>query len=119
MEHLNLFPLEESSEKKGNAEYLKDQKDEKVTFLSFCYAFPPSPVLKSSFFVHMATGFCIPLYVTMFTFMALFLSTSKLFSSGSSQPMTVPGLFSPEPFLNRDLPIQFKILNVNGYHVGN
>lgn len=29
VEHLNLFPLEESSEKKGNAEYLKDQKDEK------------------------------------------------------------------------------------------
>ncbi|CAB1334409.1 unnamed protein product [Coregonus sp. 'balchen'] len=29
VEHLNLFPLEESSEKKGNAEYLKDKKDEK------------------------------------------------------------------------------------------
>ncbi|XP_070991588.1 leukocyte receptor cluster member 1 homolog [Oncorhynchus clarkii lewisi] len=29
VEHINLFPLEESSEKKGNAEYLKDQKDEK------------------------------------------------------------------------------------------
>ncbi|XP_055760332.1 leukocyte receptor cluster member 1 homolog [Salvelinus fontinalis] len=29
VEHLNLFPLEESSEKKGNAEYLKDQRDEK------------------------------------------------------------------------------------------
>lgn len=37
MEHLNLFPLEESSEKKGNAEYLKDQKDEKVTFL-LCFS---------------------------------------------------------------------------------
>lgn len=31
LEHLNLFPLEESSEKKGNEEYLKDKKDEKVT----------------------------------------------------------------------------------------
>ncbi|XP_031155298.1 leukocyte receptor cluster member 1 [Sander lucioperca] len=29
LEHLNLFPLEESSEKKGNEEYLKDKKDEK------------------------------------------------------------------------------------------
>ncbi|CAL1611013.1 unnamed protein product [Knipowitschia caucasica] len=28
-EHLNLFPLEESSEKKGNEEYIKDKKDEK------------------------------------------------------------------------------------------
>nr|XP_040022112.1 leukocyte receptor cluster member 1 [Gasterosteus aculeatus aculeatus] len=28
LEHLNLFPLEESSEKKGNEEYLKDKKDE-------------------------------------------------------------------------------------------
>lgn len=28
-EHLNLFPLEESAEKKGNEEYLKDKKDEK------------------------------------------------------------------------------------------
>lgn len=49
VEHLNLFPLEESSEKKGNAEYLKDQKDEKVTFLSFCYAFPPLPVFEIKF----------------------------------------------------------------------
>lgn len=30
LEHLNLFPLEESSEKKGNEEYLKEKKDEKV-----------------------------------------------------------------------------------------
>ncbi|XP_077072597.1 leukocyte receptor cluster member 1 [Siphateles boraxobius] len=29
IEHLNLFPLEDSSEKKGNAEYLKEKKDEK------------------------------------------------------------------------------------------
>ncbi|XP_047455535.1 leukocyte receptor cluster member 1 [Mugil cephalus] len=29
LEHLNLFPLEESSEKKGNEEYLKEKKDEK------------------------------------------------------------------------------------------
>ncbi|KAL7887117.1 hypothetical protein AOLI_G00048380 [Acnodon oligacanthus] len=29
IEHLNLFPLEESSEKKGNAEYLKEKKEEK------------------------------------------------------------------------------------------
>lgn len=29
-EHLNLFPLEDSSEKKGNAEYLREKKDEKV-----------------------------------------------------------------------------------------
>ncbi|XP_029308146.1 leukocyte receptor cluster member 1 [Cottoperca gobio] len=28
LEHLNLFPLEESSEKKGNEEYLKDKKAE-------------------------------------------------------------------------------------------
>ncbi|KAM6935480.1 leukocyte receptor cluster member 1 [Lycodopsis pacificus] len=28
LEHLNLFPLEESSEKKGNVEYLKEKKDE-------------------------------------------------------------------------------------------
>ncbi|KAK5862199.1 hypothetical protein PBY51_017620 [Eleginops maclovinus] len=28
LEHLNLFPLEDSSEKKGNEEYLKDKKDE-------------------------------------------------------------------------------------------
>lgn len=31
LEHLNLFPLEESSEKKGNEEYLKEKKDEKVS----------------------------------------------------------------------------------------
>lgn len=30
MEHLNLFPLEESSLKKGNEEYLQEKKDEKV-----------------------------------------------------------------------------------------
>lgn len=30
IEHLNLFPLEDSSEKKGNAEYLKEKKEEKV-----------------------------------------------------------------------------------------
>lgn len=30
LEHLNLFPLEESSEKTGNEEYLKEKKDEKV-----------------------------------------------------------------------------------------
>lgn len=29
-EHLNLFPLEDSSEKKGNAEYLREKKEEKV-----------------------------------------------------------------------------------------
>lgn len=29
IEHLNLFPLEESSEKKGNAEYLREKKEEK------------------------------------------------------------------------------------------
>ncbi|XP_072534973.1 leukocyte receptor cluster member 1 [Salminus brasiliensis] len=29
IEHLNLFPLEESSEKKGNSEYLKEKKEEK------------------------------------------------------------------------------------------
>ncbi|XP_029927565.1 leukocyte receptor cluster member 1 [Myripristis murdjan] len=29
LEHLNLFPLEESSEKKGNEEYLKEKRDEK------------------------------------------------------------------------------------------
>ncbi|KAI5624189.1 leukocyte receptor cluster member 1, partial [Silurus asotus] len=28
-EHLNLFPLEDSSEKKGNAEYLREKKEEK------------------------------------------------------------------------------------------
>ncbi|XP_062321876.1 leukocyte receptor cluster member 1 [Osmerus eperlanus] len=28
IEHLNLFPLEESAEKKGNEDYLKDKKDE-------------------------------------------------------------------------------------------
>lgn len=33
LEHLNLFPLEESSEKKGNEEYLKDKKDEQVRVL--------------------------------------------------------------------------------------
>lgn len=31
LEHLNLFPLEESSEKKGNEEHLKEKKDEKVS----------------------------------------------------------------------------------------
>jgi len=30
IEHLNLFPLEDSSEKKGNAEYLQEKKEEKV-----------------------------------------------------------------------------------------
>ncbi|ROJ29264.1 Leukocyte receptor cluster member 1 [Anabarilius grahami] len=29
IEHLNLFPLEDSSEKKGNAEYIKEKKEEK------------------------------------------------------------------------------------------
>ncbi|XP_034030582.1 leukocyte receptor cluster member 1 [Thalassophryne amazonica] len=29
LEHLNLFPLEDSSEKKGNDEYLKEKQDEK------------------------------------------------------------------------------------------
>lgn len=33
LEHLNLFPLEESSEKMGNEEYLKEKKDEKVLVL--------------------------------------------------------------------------------------
>lgn len=32
-EHLNLFPLEESSEKKGNEEYLREKKEEKVIVL--------------------------------------------------------------------------------------
>lgn len=35
LEHLNLFPLEESSEKKGNEEYLKEKNDEKVFVLHF------------------------------------------------------------------------------------
>lgn len=35
MEHLNLFPLEESDLKKGNEEYLKEKKDEKVLLLLF------------------------------------------------------------------------------------
>lgn len=30
VEHLNLFPLEESALKKGNEEYLQEKKDEKV-----------------------------------------------------------------------------------------
>lgn len=30
VEHLNLFPVEESDLKKGNEEYLKEKKDEKV-----------------------------------------------------------------------------------------
>lgn len=30
VEHLNLFPLEESGLKKGNEEYLQEKKDEKV-----------------------------------------------------------------------------------------
>lgn len=34
LEHLNLFPLEESSEKKGNEEYLKEKKEEKVMVFS-------------------------------------------------------------------------------------
>lgn len=29
IEHLNLFPIEDSAEKKGNAEYLKEKKEEK------------------------------------------------------------------------------------------
>lgn len=33
LEHLNLFPLEESSEKKGNEEYLREKKEEKVSVL--------------------------------------------------------------------------------------
>lgn len=33
LEHLNLFPFEESSEKKGNDEYLKDKKAETVMVL--------------------------------------------------------------------------------------
>lgn len=33
LEHLNLFPLEESSEKKGNEEYHKEKKEEKVSAL--------------------------------------------------------------------------------------
>jgi len=35
LEHLNLFPLEESSEKKGNEEYLREKKEEKVSVLCF------------------------------------------------------------------------------------
>lgn len=30
VEHLNLFPLEESALKKGNEDYLQEKKDEKV-----------------------------------------------------------------------------------------
>lgn len=30
-EHLNLFTLEDSSEKKGNAEYHREKKEEKVS----------------------------------------------------------------------------------------
>lgn len=30
VEHINLFPLEDSSEKKGNVEYLREKKEEKV-----------------------------------------------------------------------------------------
>lgn len=40
VEHLNLFPLEESDLKKGNEEYLKEKKDEKVLlplFMSFVW----------------------------------------------------------------------------------
>lgn len=33
LDHLNLFPIEESSEKKGNEEYLKEKKEEKVMVL--------------------------------------------------------------------------------------
>lgn len=43
MEHLNLFPLEESSEKKGNEEYLKEKKEEKVFIL------PHSGVMRPCF----------------------------------------------------------------------
>lgn len=41
LEHLNLFPLEESSEKKGNEEYLKEKKDEKVMLLLFMKSLYP------------------------------------------------------------------------------
>lgn len=34
VEHLNLFPLEESAEKKGNDEYLKEKQEEKVPLSS-------------------------------------------------------------------------------------
>lgn len=38
--HLNLFPVEEAGEKKGNEEYLKEKKDEKVTlFVRFITTF--------------------------------------------------------------------------------
>lgn len=35
VEHLNLFPLEESDLKKGNEEYLQEKKDEKVSLPLF------------------------------------------------------------------------------------
>lgn len=47
VEHLNLFPLEESSEKKGNEEYLKEKKDEKVSAL---FILPHSGLTRSCFY---------------------------------------------------------------------
>lgn len=47
VEHLNLFPLEESSEKKGNEEYLKEKKEEKVSAL---FILPHSGVKRSCFY---------------------------------------------------------------------
>lgn len=47
LEHLNLFPLEESSEKKGNEEYLKEKKDEKVSAL---FILPCSGLTQSCFY---------------------------------------------------------------------
>lgn len=45
LEHLNLFPLEESSDKKGNEEYLKEKKDEKVMVLLILIPFLSLSVL--------------------------------------------------------------------------
>lgn len=39
LEHLNLFPLEEASEKTGNEEYLREKKEEKVTELFLLFFF--------------------------------------------------------------------------------
>lgn len=39
VEHLNLFPLEESDLKKGNEDYLKEKKDEKVLLPHFTSLF--------------------------------------------------------------------------------
>lgn len=46
-EHLNLFPLEDSSEKKGNTEYLREKKEDKVCVKNLTHDFiKPSYFLK-------------------------------------------------------------------------